>query len=195
MEKRIAVIVSVIFNPFFLPLAAFGLIILPSIDLSLQNKLVFMLVTAVCSSLLMFAYVLRLTHQKRVESIDIDKREQRIHPLLLAALANAIGFIILRFLQAPDLVQCLMFCYASNTLIADLITRWWKISIHAMGISGPLVALHFLYGPAIIPFYLLIPVVAASRVILKKHSTGQVIAGALLGLGLTALQLHYIFLR
>jgi membrane-associated phospholipid phosphatase len=195
MNKRISVIVSAIFNPFFLPLAAFGLIILPDITLSAKEKMIFMLVTAICSSLLMFAYVLRLTHQKRVDSIDIDKREQRIHPLMLAAIANAVGFIILHILNASDLVRGLMFCYATNTLIADLITRWWKISIHAMGISGPLVALNFLYGPAIIPFYLLIPIVAASRVVLKKHTTGQVVAGALLGLGLTALQIHFLFLH
>jgi hypothetical protein len=34
-----------------------------------------------------------------------------------------------------------MFCYAANTLIALIVTKYWKISAHGLGIAMPLAVL------------------------------------------------------
>jgi membrane-associated phospholipid phosphatase len=62
-----------------------------------------------------------------------------------------------------------------------LITRYWKISTHALGITAPLVALLFLYGTQPLPFLVLIPIVCWARVYLKAHTVLQVVAGSALG--------------
>ena len=43
-----------------------------------------------------------------------------------------------------------MFCYAINTAIVWGITIYWKISIHMVGIGGPIIALWFLFNHPII---------------------------------------------
>ncbi len=71
--------------------------------------------------------------------------------------------------------------YAASSLVVQFITRYWKISTHALGITAPLVALTILYGAAPLPFLVLIPIVCWARVYLKAHTLLQVVAGAALG--------------
>ena len=65
-----------------------------------------------------------------------------------------------------------------DSLVVQFITRYWKISTHALGITAPLVALTILYGPQPLPFLVLIPIVCWARVYLKAHTLLQVVAGA-----------------
>jgi len=87
-----------------------------------------------------------------------------------------------------------MICYLNNTIIVLLINLSWKISIHAMGVAGPLTALIYLFGWPGLVFTLSVPLVAWSRVYLKRHTPWQVTMGTLLGFSLTAVQI-YILLR
>jgi membrane-associated phospholipid phosphatase len=57
----------------------------------------------------------------------------------------------------------------------------WKISIHCAVASGSVTILALLFGPWLIPAYLLVALTGWSRVTLKDHSAAQVIGGALLG--------------
>jgi membrane-associated phospholipid phosphatase len=129
-----------------------------------------------------------------IESADILVREQRLNPLLVGALSYGLGFVALYLLDAPPLVQGLMFCYATNTLLVVLITRWWKVSVHTTAAGGPLVPFIFQFGLLAAPFLILVPLVGWSRVVLERHTLAQVLVGACIGLGLTAVQLP-LFLR
>ena len=62
------------------------------------------------------------------------------------------------------------------------ITTVWKISIHCAVASGSVTILVLLFGPWLVPAYLLVALTGWSRMALKDHSTAQVIAGSLLGL-------------
>ena len=86
-----------------------------------------------------------------------------------------------------------MFCYATNTLLVLLITNWWKVSIHTTAISGPLIVFLYQFGSFIFPLLILIPLVGASRLVLKRHTLAQVIAGAAIGIFSTALQVQTLF--
>ena len=57
----------------------------------------------------------------------------------------------------------------------------WKVSIHCAVAAGSVTMLTLLFGPSLIPAYLLVALTAWSRVALKDHTTAQVIAGSLLG--------------
>ena len=87
-----------------------------------------------------------------------------------------------------------MFCYALNTAIVWRITMFWKISIHMIGLGGPIVAL-WLAGfeyPLAMGFTVML--LSISRVVLKAHSPSQVIVGTILAMGLAFLELTYLFL-
>jgi membrane-associated phospholipid phosphatase len=128
----------------------------------------------------------------KVGSLDLDLREERTKPFIVGVSCYFLGFLALYTLNAPPLITWLMFSSLTTTLIVQLITRWWKVSIHATGISGTVTAWAFQFGSVVYPYFLLIPIVSASRVILHKHTTAQVIVGSLIGLLLTALQLRYL---
>jgi membrane-associated phospholipid phosphatase len=84
----------------------------------------------------------------------------------------------------------LLFACTAISFLLLILTRWWKISVHATGISVFIVILHSHFGRMILPLYSIIVLVCLSRLLLKKHTIEQVMIGALLGLTVTALQLQ-----
>ena len=129
---------------------------------------------------------------KNIE-MDMPNKEDRLYPLLWVLLSYLIGVIVLYTISAPLIITVLMFCYFSNTLVVMLISIFWKISIHSVGIAGPVAFLIYVFGYPGLIFLLLIPIIMWSRLHLKRHTFNQVIAGAGLGLILTTLQI-YLFL-
>lgn len=150
-------------------------------------------VTLLFSMVIPFLYIFYLKKKGYLETVDITERAQRLNPFTFSIISYVSGFFILLGLQAPVHVQGLMFCYASNTLLVMLVTRWWKISVHTTGIAGPLVALTFAFGTVVYPFYLLVIVIGTARVYLKRHTVMQVLAGGTAGLLLTYIQFRIFF--
>ena len=146
------------------------------------------------STLLVMATVIFLKKQGIVSDMDVSIREQRVQPLVYGTIYCGVGFLLLKYLNASPLVQGLMFCYAINTAIVWFITRKWKISIHAIGLSGPLIALwlHGFHYPIIMGITLVL--ICISRVILEAHTPAQVIVGSGLGMCLAYLELTILFL-
>jgi membrane-associated phospholipid phosphatase len=126
--------------------------------------------------------------RKKIE-MDMPEKEDRIYPLLMAIISYLLGVIVLYGIHAPPITIALMFCYFSNTIIVLLISNYWKISIHSMGVAGPSAAIIYVFGLIGFYFALIIPLVMWSRLYLKRHSLIQVTAGALFGFFLTWLQL------
>lgn len=120
---------------------------------------------------------------------DLLKKEDRKIPLIIAIISYFLGTIALFIMQAPAISMALMFCYFSNTIIVMAITRYWKISIHSMGISGPTTGLIFAFGPIGAILGLLGPLVMWSRIYLNRHTLSQVLAGFIFGFVLTTIQM------
>ena len=119
---------------------------------------------------------------------DISDKDKRIVPLLLGALSNIIGVIILFSLGAPFVIVVLMFCYFSNSLLAALISFSWKISIHSMGVAGPTAAMIYIFGYPGLLFIIPLLMIMWSRIHLQKHTPAQVIVGAVTSFIFTILQ-------
>jgi len=130
--------------------------------------------------------------KKMNTDLDITDRTKRTMPLILAICSYLLGFLVLLCYGAPAVVSALMLVYGINTLIILIINFYWKISIHAMGIAGPTATFIFTFGLVGVLPGLIIPFVMWSRLKLKKHTLSQVIAGTVLGLLLTWIQLSYI---
>ena len=183
--------VSAVFSPVVLPVFTFSAILAQDTTLPLERKWLIWCVCLLSTTLIISSYVVYLKLSGRVGSVDLDLREERRKPFIVGLASNCIGFVLVYWLGAPPLVTWLMFCFVTNTLVVQLITRWWKVSIHATGVGGAVVAWTFHFGVAIAPWFILVPIVGVSRVVLHKHTIGQVIVGSLIGICLTALQLRY----
>jgi membrane-associated phospholipid phosphatase len=188
-EKKFANFISSITHPPLVSIPTFAIINI--FVLGLMHSLT---ITGICWIFGAFLPILTslILIEKMHTDIDITDRTKRTLPLFYAVCSYLIGFFILYVLSAPPLTTALMFIYFSNTLIILFINLSWKISIHAMGVAGPTVALIYLLGFPGLIFGLIIPLVMWSRVKLKKHTTSQVLAGGMLGIILTAVQLYYI---
>jgi hypothetical protein len=189
---RWAMFASGILHPFTIPPIVFLLLYLAATDPTMADSgrlLVGLSVAIVFASALPLAAVVYMARRGMIESIDISDRTKRTVPLLLAVGSYAAGFVVLMLLGAPDLVRGLMLAYAVNTAVVAMITLWWKISIHAVGLAGPLAALTIGLGLWVLTAYVLLIILAVARVELRRHTPAQVVSGALLGLAATTVQL------
>ncbi|MBP2046066.1 PAP2 family protein [Methanobacterium aggregans] len=181
--------ISAITHPPLVSLPTFTL--LNYFFLSFNDFLFLTLICAVFGTVLPITTVMLWINRKGID-VDITDRKKRKLPLIFAISSYLMGFLILYALGAPVITTALMFCYFSNTLIVLFITFFWKISLHAMGVAGPTAAMIYAFGYPGMLFGTIIPVVMWSRVTLKKHSTGQVMAGAAYGLVVTTIQLYLL---
>ena len=188
-KKKFAKFVSLITHPPIISVPTFIIIILAF--MSFTNS-VGIIITCMIFGAVIPVFTSLVLIKKMGIDLDITDRTKRTLPLILAIISYIIGFLILYFIKAPPVVTVLMLCYFTNTLIILFINFKWKISIHAMGIAGPTVALTYVFGFYGVFFGFLILLVMWSRVTLQKHTISQVLAGAFLGILLTAAQLNYI---
>ena len=185
-KRKAAELISNLTHAPFLSIPAFL-----SINYYFLNFKEFLLIsfTSLFFSALLPIMIMVIWSKKKNIDLDMPAKENRNAPLIIVILIYFIGFLALIALNAPLLTSALMFCYFSNTLIVYFINKYWKISVHSMGVAGPTTALIFAFGPVGSIPGLILPWVMWSRVYLKKHTMTQVIAGAVLGFLLTTTQL------
>jgi membrane-associated phospholipid phosphatase len=176
---------STIFNPFLTAFALFAILA----HVGAKDTLDFwrlLFVSTFFVSLGPMLYVFWLYATDRISDLDMSVRKQREMVFSAFVIFDALGVAALWLVHAPRLMIAAMLGYLASTLIVQYITRYWKISTHAIGITAPLAALSLLYGRQPLPFLVLIPMVCWARVYLKAHSVMQVVAGAVLAVATTA---------
>ena len=191
MYKHIAKIISVIFNPLVISPFVFYILIFSNHNI---NNYLFFLIAVFFSSILPFSSILYFKKIGKISSLEAPIRKQRLELLMISSLFNSIAYALLSYFDASDIVQGLMFCYAINTAITWLITRYWKISIHMIGLGGPFVALLLSGYNNLFLMALIIILVYLSRIKLKAHNHAQLIAGTFLAILLAYIELKYLFL-
>ncbi len=175
----IARIFSTVCNPFITSLALF-VILAGARSNGTTDFLILMLNSALFTSIAPMIFIFYLYATDRISDLDMSIRAERERVFIAFVLFYAAGAVDLWIIHAPSIMTASMAGYAGSALIVQWITRYWKISTHALGITAPLVALTVLYGERPLPFYALIPIVGWSRIYLRAHTVLQVIAGTLL---------------
>lgn len=156
------------------------------------NTVLVWLVSISCAGGFQVLYILRLRRMQKVSAYDVPQRLQRTRPYILSSLTSFAGLVLLLLLDASIYVWALMWCFSANTLILSIINRFWKISAHVMGLTGPAMFLLPVTGLSLLLGLPVLFALAWARVRLGAHTITQVIAGALAGILLTLLQLLVI---
>ncbi len=183
--RELARSLSTIFNPF---LTAFALFVILA-NIGAKDTLDFwrlLFISTFFVSIGPMLYVFWLNATDRISDLDMSVRAEREMVFTAFVAFDAFGAAALWLAHAPRLMIAAMLGYLASTLIVQYITRYWKISTHAIGITAPLAALTLLYGRQPLPFMVLIPMVCWARVYLKAHTIAQVLAGAALAIATTA---------
>jgi membrane-associated phospholipid phosphatase len=195
VRKRVwtdaARIVSTVCNPFLTSLALF-VILAGASSKSQTDFLVLLGNSAFFTSIAPMLFIFYLYATDRISDLDMSIRAERERVFIAFVIFYALGAVDLWALHAPAIITASMAGYAASALVVQWITRYWKISTHALGVTAPLVALTVLFGERPVPFYALIPLVGWSRVYLRAHTLLQVLAGTALAI-VTTLVFFRIF--
>jgi membrane-associated phospholipid phosphatase len=185
----LARIFSTVCNPFLTSLALF-VILAGASSHSTREFWVLLFNSVLFTSIGPMLFVFYLYASDRISDLDMSVREERERIFVAFVLFFALGTVDLWWIGAPRIMTAAMAGYALSSLVVQWITRYWKISTHALGITAPLVALSAIFGSRPLPFLILIPIVCWARVYLRAHTLAQVLAGAGLAAVSTYVMLH-----
>ena len=158
-----------------------------------KNNFLIIFISIIPAFLVLFSAIY-LKYIGQLSDYNGKIREERLLLISLGVIYHGLGFLLLQFFNTPLIIQGLMFCYSLNTALVWIITKKWKISIHMIGLGGPLVALWLngIHYP--ISMFLLILTLCLSRLYLKAHTLMQVLIGTLFSISFAYFQLKYLFL-
>ena len=189
MLDRIAVTISVLFNPFLLPLASILLIVRTSVP-TMQQGLLWMVIVILFASVLPMLFILLLFRLGQLSDFRLTVREQRAKPLIFALVSALVGIGILYFLDVPREIVWLCIACVINGVVLTLITQVWKISFHSGVAAGCMTGLAALISSQFVYLFLLLPFIAWARVYRKRHTYLQTIVAAPIAVASTALVLQ-----
>ena len=183
--ERIAEIFSTIGQPVFLPIPVFLLLCLLTEDAASYalTAVLSLLFVAAIPTIVTYSYSIKMGRKDG----DIPDRTKRTVPLIIGVSSYAVGTVAMYLIGAPKIITVLMLAYTVVTMFILLVTLRWKISIHAVGVIGPTMALSYAFWPWGLLYLLWLPPIVWSRYVLRKHTPAQLVAGALSGLVITGI--------
>jgi len=194
---RLSKLISIILHPIFMPILALYLSLkqIPSIGVAITNYQNYIYLVLIFSTVILpLISILFLIKSGKVSSLEMSNHKERSVPLFRTALWMGLGYYILEnILVFSPIIKAELIGAISIILIASIISKYWKISLHLLGIGGlvgVLIALEIIYGNLqhlIIIFILLSGVVAMARIKEKAHNYPQVYIGFLGGLSVELL--------
>lgn len=190
-SKKIARIISDLFVPPVFTLVSF-IILGFKYESDFFYKSVVIGSGAILGFILPILFFLYLRKKGKVINNDATIKEERNFPYFVGVLFCLTGFTVLYLLGSNEFAVSLWMVYAVNTLLLIAVNKFWKISAHAIGASTFLGLMAFLYGSAGFYFLPLILLIGAARLVLKVHTSLQVIAGTFFGFLLTYYQLYLL---
>jgi membrane-associated phospholipid phosphatase len=173
-------IFSTVCNPFLTSLALF--VVLAGARAHTTNDFWILLFnSAFFTSIGPMLFIFALYATDRISDLDMSIRAERQKVFGAFVVFFGLGTLDLWLIDAPKIMTATMAALAASAFVVQIITMYWKISTHALGITAPLVASLYLFGREPLPFFVLIPIVCWARVYLRAHTVLQVIAGTALG--------------
>lgn len=146
------------------------------------------LIVAISTVMLPISILPLLKNQKIISDIGLEKRQERLIPLVLTMMFYFLGYFMLLKFPITRLIANLQLAAVISIFIVALISLKWKISLHMAGIGGFLgmiigftinysgsLRLVFMLG------ILLAGLIAYSRLKLNLHTPSQVYAGFAVG--------------
>lgn len=181
---RLAHIISNISNPLFVFLPTTLLIVINTTS-NIWSALLWWAVMVVGISFAPLLFIWQGVRRGRYSDHHISRREQRLVPLLFGLACVIIVFILLLFLHASRPLIAVLVALILVCCISIVVTQYWKISLHLVGMAGAVTALGVIVGPL---FYCLAPLVVLvgwARWQVHAHSVLQAIAGTILAVSVT----------
>lgn len=152
---------------------------------SLRDALVWVTVSVLLVTLVPLAYIVYLLRRGEVSDLHLTRREQRPRIILVSLASWLVALVVLIGLRAPPPLVAFLAAGLLAFVVAGAITLRWKISFHTGVAGGVFTVLTLIFGAGTLVTLPLLAVLAWARVELRDHTAAQVIAGALVGGGVS----------
>jgi len=189
---KLTQLISIILHPIFMPLIALHLtlIVVPSLAFTLsQNLVLIYCIVIFCTIILPLISIFWLIQLGRVSSLEMSNHKERSLPLVKTVIWMSVGYYLLEnALFYTPILKAELLGAIIIILVAAIISKFWKISLHLLGIGGLVgvfIALQVIHGALLyllILFILLSGILAVARIKQKAHNYAQVYAGFIVGL-------------
>lgn len=187
---RWAWVVSRVFDPVLL----IPLLLAATVFLALANGLRWRFLTGLLfvDAFLPAGYFIWGLSTKRFSDWDLTKRGERNSLYFFAVACHLFGVILAYFLGKIFLFKILLVFWTLAVVFA-VVTAFWKISTHA-GVGAALVAFfnHYYGWDRYWWLVLVLLLVLYARVVIKKHTWAQVLAGSAVALAWVTLGLRWL---
>lgn len=200
---RAAKIISVLFHPVFMP--SLGLFLLLSINSHIQTELtpevqrLLLIWIFVITGIFPIISALVFLRSGIISSLQMENKRERIGPYLLTAFYYGLAYYMLRKSDLPDALFALLLGATLSILFITIISWFWKISAHMVGIGGVIGAIvgfaetyNMNLGAFVAGLVLLAGVVATSRLWLGSHKPLEIYGGVALGFSLLYCSLKFM---
>ncbi len=180
-DERIARWISAVISPHIVGIVITAMVALRFSDnpLEILSWLALLLPLTVVPPLL---YLFWLVHRGALEDIYMPERATRLRPLAVVMGWILFCLMLIRYWEAPLLVEAFFLSALILIGILSLVTLFWKISFHGATISAAATATVMVAGSWAWPIILLIPLVGWARIRLERHTPRQVVYGSLVGI-------------
>ncbi|WP_139314913.1 PAP2 family protein [Saccharicrinis aurantiacus] len=189
---KLAKIISTLFHPLLMP--TLGLLVIFSLNshityIPFEYRKYITLVIFVSTFVLPLSIMPLFYQLGVIKSIQMEKPKERIIPLITTSFFFALGYLFLTRFQLPSFIASFYSGTLTAVVCALLITLFWKISIHMVGVGGvvgALLAISLKYGVntlVMLTFCVFVAgLIGTARLKLNAHNPKQVYAGFALGL-------------
>jgi len=187
---------TILFVPLLMPLLAVFLAITfdPYLNLFLApaKAQLTLIVVGLATFVFPLINLFFLKQARIITSYGLMIRRERIAPVVTSLVYFALGYYLLLKGSLPVVLYSMYLGAVISVVLALIITLRWKISMHAIGISGVLGSIYglfkvheFVHVPLLVALILATGWVMTARIALQAHTPMQVYAGAALGFVVT----------
>jgi len=189
---KLTQLISIILHPMFMPLLSLHLtlLVLPSLAFTLSQNLLLIYGILVFSTMILpLVSIFWLMRKGKVSSLEMSNHKERSLPLFKTVIWMSFGYYLLQnLLFYTPILKAELLGAIIIILIAAIVSKYWKISLHLLGIGGVVgvfIALQIIHGDflyLLLFFILLSGLLGVARIKQKAHNYAQVYAGFLVGL-------------
>jgi hypothetical protein len=196
---KLTQLISILLHPMFMPILALHLtlLVLPSLAFTLSQNLLLIYGILVFSTMVLpLISIFWLMQKGKVSSLEMRNHKERSLPLFKTIIWMSFGYYLLEnLLFYTPILKAELLGAILIILLAAIISKFWKISLHLLGIGGVVgvfIALQIMHGDflyLLLLFILLSGLLGVARIKQKAHNYAQVYAGFLVGLSVELITL------
>jgi hypothetical protein len=190
-QKKIALFISFLLHPLLMPFLGMIIILradtyISVIDPRLMTRIliiIFILTVVLPLSFLPFYFYTRI-----VRKAEMNSTKERVIPYFLTFILFYIAHFLVKRLPLSDIYSLFLFAVSVSVLVMSIITYFWKISAHMVGLgglTGLVISLSLRYGVNYMVILIIVIMLAGiagyARLVLTSHNPPQVYSGFALG--------------